>query len=181
MPVFVGEDVPELNDYDALAEHILNRFGGKSLLISEGVCDQLDHASPNSCFGGKLGIDVTQDFCKFKPTVLSDNELLAKFQSVVSNVKELRQFKKESKTPICVIKFKKDRPVKELFTKLLEFREFFKLLVVVDMQNYLENPYMLLWRVTNNIDALRDIYIDGENFCVDATSKDELEGYTRGN
>jgi len=36
-----------------------------------------------------------------------------------------------------------------------------------------------IWRVTNNIDALRDIYIDVENFCMDATSKDELEGYTR--
>ena len=71
-----------------------------------------------------------------------------------------------------MIKFEKDRPVKELFSKLLEFKDFFKLVVVVDMQNYLENPYMLLWRVRNNI--------DGENFCVDATSKDELEGYTRG-
>ena len=30
------------------------------------------------------------------------------------------------------------------------------------------------------MDALRDIYIDGENFCVNATSKDELDGYTRG-
>ena len=40
-----------------------------------------------------------------KFTVLSDDELLAKFQSVVPNVKELRQFKKESKTPICVLKF----------------------------------------------------------------------------
>ena len=117
---------------------------------------------------------------KFSPAVLSGDEPLSKFQSVVPNVKELRQFKVGSKTPICVIKFEKDRPVKELFSKLLEFREFFKLLVVVDMQNYLENPYMLLWRVTNNIDALRDIYIDGENFCVDATSKSELEGYTRG-
>jgi len=78
------------------------------------------------------------------------------------------------------MKFEKDRPIKELFTKLLVFKEFFKLLLVVDMQNYLENPYMLLWRVTNNIDALRDIYFEGENFCVDATSKGELEGYTRG-
>ena len=115
-----------------------------------------------------------------KFTVLSDEELLTKFQSVAPNVKELRQFKTRSKTPICVVKFEKDRPVKELFSMLLEFREFFKLLVVVDMQNYLENPYMLLWRVTNNIDALRDIYIDGKNFCVDATSKSEPEGYTRG-
>ena len=44
----------------------------------------------------------------------------------------------------------------------------------------LENPYMLLWRVTNNIDAMHDIYAEGEHFCVDATGKDELEGYTRG-
>ena len=117
---------------------------------------------------------------KFTPVVLSDDELLAKFQSVVSNVKELRQFKKQSKTPICVVKFEKDLPVKELFIKLLVFREFFKLLVIVDMQNYLENPYMLLWRVTNNIDAMRDIYAESEHFCVDATSKDELDGYTRG-
>jgi len=107
-----------------------------------------------------------------KFSLLSNDELLFKFQSVAPNAKKLRQFKKQSKTPICVVKFEKDRPVKELFSKLLEFKEFFKLLVVVDMQNYLENPYMLLWRVTNNI--------EGENFCVDATSKSELEGYTRG-
>ena len=74
-----------------------------------------------------------------KFSFLCDDELLAKFQSVAPNVKEFRQFKKQSKTPICVVKFEKDRPVKELFSKLLEFREFFKLLVVVDMQNYLEN------------------------------------------
>ena len=178
--IFVGSDAPELAEYDKFADFVLDKFGSESVLISQGVCDQLDHASPNSCFGGKLGIDATQDFCKFSPAVLSDDELLAKFQSVSPNVKELRQFKKQSKTPICVIKFEKESPVKELFSKLLEFKEFFKLLVVVDMQNYLENPYMLLWRVTNNIDALRDIYIDGENFCVDATSKSELEGYTRG-
>nr|WP_223154866.1 hypothetical protein [Campylobacter concisus] len=40
-----------------------------------------------------------------KFSLLSDDELLAKFQSVVPNVKELRQFKKQSKTPICVVKF----------------------------------------------------------------------------
>ena len=72
-------------------------------------------------------------FCKkllakfgVKFSFLSDDELLAKFQSIAPNVKELRQFKKQSKTPICVVKFEKDCPVKELFSKLLEFREFFQ-------------------------------------------------------
>ncbi|EIF06216.1 3-polyprenyl-4-hydroxybenzoate carboxy-lyase [Campylobacter concisus UNSWCD] len=40
-----------------------------------------------------------------KFSLLSDDKLLAKFQSVSPNVKELRQFKKQSKTPICVVKF----------------------------------------------------------------------------
>jgi hypothetical protein CCC13826_1339 len=34
---------------------------------------------------------------KFTPAVLSDDELLAKFQSVSPNVKELRQLKKRVK------------------------------------------------------------------------------------
>ena len=122
----MGNDAPELAEYDKFTDFVLDRFGSESVLISQGVCDQLDHASPNSCFGGKLGIDATQDFYKFSPAVLNDDELLAKFQSVAPNVKELRQFKKQSKTPICVVKFEKDRPVKELFFKLLEFREFFQ-------------------------------------------------------
>ena len=54
-----------------------------------------------------------------KFSLLSDDKLLAKFQSVALNIKELRQFKKQSKTPVCVVKFEKDRPVKELFAKLL--------------------------------------------------------------
>ena len=178
--VFVGEDGPNLSDYDALAEHILNRFGEKSLLISEGVCDQLDHASPNSCFGGKLGIDATQDFSTPAPVLLGDAALLAKFKEVEPNLTQLVQFKTNTKTPICVVKFDKNRLVKEVFEELLKFKEHFKLLVFVGCENRLENPYMLLWRVTNNIDALRDIYVREGAICIDATAKGEAEGYTRG-
>lgn len=62
---------------------------------------------------------------------------------------------------------------------MLKFRAHFRLLVVLGLENRLENPYMLLWRVVNNIDALRDIYINGEQICIDATSKDARDGYTR--
>ena len=178
--VFVGEDAPNLSDYDALTEHILNRFGKNALLISEGVCDQLDHASPNSCFGGKLGIDVTQDFSESAPALLDDAALLAKFKEIEPNLTQLAQFKTNTKTPICVVKFDKNRLVKEVFEELLKFKEHFKLLVFVGPENRLENPYMLLWRVTNNIDALRDIYVREGAVCIDATAKGEAEGYTRG-
>jgi 4-hydroxy-3-polyprenylbenzoate decarboxylase len=55
--IFVGDDAPNLTDYEALAEHILNRVSPDRLLISEGVIDALDHAAPEQLVGGKLGVD----------------------------------------------------------------------------------------------------------------------------
>ncbi|MDO5045326.1 MAG: menaquinone biosynthesis decarboxylase, partial [Campylobacter sp.] len=170
---------PKLTEYAKFSEFVLNRLGIKSLLITEGVCDQLDHASPNSCFGGKLGIDATVDFSEGEIKLIGDEELLAKFKAVDKDVLELRQFMTHTKCPICVIRYAKNRLVKLAFKDLLAFKEHFKLLVFVGDENCLENPYMLVWRVTNNIDALRDIYIKDSVICVDATAKGELEGYTR--
>ena len=177
--VFVDENAPNLNDYEKILDYVLNRFGIKGLLISEGVCDQLDHASPNSCFGGKLGIDATSDFSTFIPKILSDNELLVKFQEISSCITSLKQFKIQTKSPICVVRVDKNCPMKDVFNKLLSLREYFKILIFVGLENSLQNPYMLLWRVVNNIDALRDIFINGECIGVDATEKSLIDGYKR--
>ncbi|QCD52422.1 menaquinone biosynthesis decarboxylase [Campylobacter sp. RM16192] len=178
--VFVDESAPKLTDYAKFSEFVLNRLGVKSLLITEGVCDQLDHASPNSCFGGKLGIDATEDFSEGEINLIGDEELLTKFKDMDKDVLELRQFMTHTKCPICVIKYAKNRHVKLAFEELLALKEHFKLLVFVGMENYLENPYMLVWRVTNNIDAQRDIYYTKSGvICIDATPKSKLDGYTR--
>lgn len=178
--IFVDENAPELENFDEFSSLVLNRFGKRSLLISEGVCDQLDHASPNSCYGGKLGIDATADYSQEEAIVkLRDDELLEKFKGVASEIYELKQYKLDTKNPICVIKFNKNRLVGEIFDDLLSLKEYFKILIFVDSTARLNNPYMLVWRVTNNIDALRDIYIKSERFCVDASIKDERDGYTR--
>ena len=43
--------------------------------------------------------------------------------------------------------------------------EHIKVLVVVDKSNNdLHNPYMLIWRVVNNIDALRDVRLKNTDF-----------------
>ncbi|MCF6331467.1 MAG: menaquinone biosynthesis decarboxylase, partial [Sulfurimonas sp.] len=55
--VFIDEKGPKLKNYEAFATYILNRFSPKSLFISEGILDALDHSSPESLVGGKLGID----------------------------------------------------------------------------------------------------------------------------
>ncbi|CUU83764.1 menaquinone biosynthesis decarboxylase [Campylobacter hyointestinalis] len=178
--VFVPSNAPRLDDYENLTKYILNRFSPQSMLITSGVCDQLDHASPNACFGGKLGIDASIDNSSSTPNLISDDELLHKFKSVNKNILELKQYFLDTKNPICFVKFDKDRLIKHVFDELKPFDEHFKILIFVDVSSRLENLYMLVWRITNNIDAKRDIFVRNELVCIDATSKFELDGYTRG-
>lgn len=177
--IFVPSNAPRLDDYENLTKYILNRFSPQSMLITSGICDQLDHASPNACFGGKLGIDASNDNSSSAPNLISDDELLDKFKSINKNILELKQYFLDTKNPICFIKFDKDRLVKQVFDELKPFDEHFKILIFVDVSSRLENLYMLVWRITNNIDAKRDIFIRNELVCIDATSKFELDGYTR--
>ena len=53
--------------------------------------------------------------------------------------------------------------VKKSFERLLKFAKHFKIIVFLDSHNRLQNPYMLVWRVVNNIDAKRDIFF-GKDF-----------------
>ena len=178
---FVGEDAPELGDYDAISDYMLDRIHAKSILISEGVCDALDHASPNALFGGKLGVDCTGEVIHTTPkTILSDEALFAKVVALLPEAKALKQYKTQSKTPITVVGLEKKRVGKEVYEALKSLREHIKLLVMVDNEaNDVDNPYMLIWRVVNNIDAQRDIVMEEEYFGIDATNKTLLDGYVR--
>ncbi len=176
--IFVDKNAPSLKDYDALIPYILDRFNTKKILISEGICDQLDHASPNSCFGGKAGLDACEEIQVEELEILEDEKLLELFKTKVELL-NLKQFYKESKSPIVCILLDKKEKIKQSFDKLLEFKKHFRILVFLDAENKLENSYMLVWRVVNNIDAKRDIFIKEERLGVDASAKGEAEGYLR--
>ncbi|HEB9332774.1 TPA: menaquinone biosynthesis decarboxylase [Campylobacter coli] len=176
--IFVGKKAPNLDDYDALIPYILNRFNANKILISEGICDQLDHASPNSCFGGKAGFDACEETIVEELEILEDEKLLELFKTKIELV-NLKQFYKESKSPIVCILLDKKEKIEQSFEKLLEFKKHFRILIFLDTNNKLENPYMLVWRVVNNIDAKRDIFIKADRVGVDATAKGLVEGYER--
>ncbi|EJP1260251.1 menaquinone biosynthesis decarboxylase [Campylobacter jejuni] len=176
--IFVDKNAPSLKDYDALIPYILNRFDAEKILISEGICDQLDHASPNSCFGGKAGLDACEEIQVEELEILEDEKLLELFKTKVELL-NLKQFYKESKSPIVCILLDKKEKIEQSFDKLLEFKKHFRILVFLDAENKLENSYILVWRVVNNIDAKRDIFIKEERLGVDASAKGEAEGYLR--
>ncbi|KAJ9820700.1 menaquinone biosynthesis decarboxylase [Campylobacter jejuni] len=176
--IFVDKNAPSLKDYDALIPYMLDRFNTKKILISEGICDQLDHASPNSCFGGKAGLNACEEIQVEELEILEDEKLLELFKTKVELL-NLKQFYKESKSPIVCILLDKKEKIEQSFDKLLEFKKHFRILVFLDAENKLENSYMLVWRVVNNIDAKRDIFIKEERLGVDASAKGEAEGYLR--
>lgn len=177
--IFVPSDAPNLEDYKNLAKFVLDRFSPKSCLITSGICDQLDHASPNSCYGGKLGIDASIDNATQAPNILSDAELLSKFQKIVPNILEVYQYFTQTKNPICMVKIDKKSNLKPLFSSILALREHFKIVIFTDSDARLDNPYMMTWRITNSIDAQRDIFIDNEQIIIDATRKNIDDNYTK--
>lgn len=178
--IFVGEDAPRLDEYDKICEYILERFDTDNLLISEGVCDALDHASPNACFGGKLGVDCTgkiQVNCKKSA---KDEQIYDRISSFIQGDFSLKQYFTNTPSPICVAALEKKASIKEMLENFKAISEYIKILFIVDKeQNEVDNPYMLVWRVVNNIDAKRDIFLTKDFVVVDATNKSEIDGYER--
>ena len=178
--IFVGEEAPPLEEYEALTRHILERLDPAKILITEGIVDQLDHASPQTLVGGKLGIDATgpkvPDALEQR---LSDRELLEKMRQEAPEIVALKQYMSETPNPVTVVAVRKERSVKATLDALMPLARYVAIVVVVDAENNdLENPYLLLWRVVNNIDAQRDILLD-PFIGVDATNKNSLDGYVR--
>ncbi|MDH5464431.1 MAG: menaquinone biosynthesis decarboxylase [Thiovulaceae bacterium] len=178
--IFIGSDAGRLTNYRGVSNYVLDRIEPKRLLITEGICDALDHASPETLVGGKLGIDCTVGVTKQEaPVILEDSELLKKLQALDDQIVDLRQYKLECKNPVVVVSVKKTRSMKELFKKLPELYGHIRILIVVDSENNdLDNPYMLVWRVANNIDAMRDIFKE-KVIAVDGTNKGTVDDYSR--
>ena len=178
--IFVDQDAPALPSMEIIP-YILNRFTTENILITKGVVDALDHSSPKFAVGGKLGIDCTGNEVEESGIeVLEDNVLLEKMQNISKDIKGLKQYYTNTKSPITVISVEKNRSQKYLIDELQPLFNHIKILAIVDEKNNdLDNAYMLIWRVVNNIDSNRDIYIDGQTVCIDATNKNSHDNFQR--
>lgn len=178
--IFLDEAAPRLENYEALSTYILNRFSPKSMFITEGILDALDHSSPETLVGGKLGIDATAAHKVEAPNLLSDKELLERVKELMPDAIDLHQYMRRTKNPITVITVNKTKNAKEYFESLVNLSTNIRIVVFIDEKNNdVNNSYMTLWRVTNNIDAQRDIFVSGLMVGIDATNKNMLDSYER--
>ncbi len=178
--LFVGEDAPELEDSEALARHILNRLSPERIFITKGIVDHLDHSANEQFVGGKLGVDATEDEVEEGiKELLEDSLLLDKMQAIDSTIVSLKHYMKDTKNPICVIAVDKKESQLKVIDKLKVLKDNIKLLIIVDRANNdIDDSYMLIWRVVNNIDAQRDVLLE-PFIAIDATNKCELDGFKR--
>jgi 4-hydroxy-3-polyprenylbenzoate decarboxylase len=85
----------------------------------------------------------------------------------------------DTKNPITIISVNKKTSQQELIKNLHSMVNHIKVLAIVDeSSNFIDNAYMLVWRVVNNIDASRDIKLE-PFISIDATNKNKLDNYTR--
>ncbi|WP_309497705.1 menaquinone biosynthesis decarboxylase [Sulfurovum sp.] len=178
--LFVGQDAPELEESEALSRHILNRLEPSKVFITKGIVDHLDHSSSEQFVGGKLGVDATGDEIEHGlETPLDDETLFEKLHKIDRHIVALKQYFRETKNPVCMLMVEKTESMKNLMDKLAPLSKHIKVLIIVDKENNeLDNPYMLLWRVTNNIDAQRDVKLE-PFIMVDATNKSDVDSFAR--
>lgn len=177
--LFVDENAPALGDYEALAKHILDRLSPEAVTITTGIVDALDHSASKPLVGGKLGIDATGEVVERRIEPVDDETLLEQAKALDNSIVALKQYVTDSANPITVIQYEKQRPARELFDVLGPLAKHIAIAVFVDTrQNDVNNPYMLVWRVTNNIDAQRDVWL-GEMIGIDGTNKDPMDGFAR--
>ncbi len=178
--IFVDEKAPSLTNYESFATYILDRFTPKSLFITEGILDALDHSSDETLVGGKLGLDATAANVVEAPNLLGDAELFEKVQELLPEATGLHQYMRRTNNPVTVITLRKNKSVKEYFEALIPLSTNIRIVVFVDdAKNDVFNSYMLIWRVTNNIDALRDVFISGLMVGIDGTNKSQIDGFVR--
>lgn len=177
--IFVDENAPDLTYYDELARYILDRLDIDKIFISKGILDHLDHSSNEQFVGGKLGVDATGDIVNSSVNLISDDELLKKMKDIDKNILECKQYFIDTKNPITVVMVDKTHSVMSDIEKIYSLQEHIKILVIVDKKNNdINEPYMLIWRVVNNIDASRDIVLK-PFIIIDATNKSEVDGFMR--
>ncbi len=178
--IFVGEEAPKLNNYNSIVPYILDRFHPSRLLITEGITDALDHSSPEALVGGKMGLDCTGKPMIEAPVVMNDDELLTLLQTEDDSIRGVRQYMRHTRNPVIVASVNKKSSMKAVFDNVKDINADMRLLVFVDEEkNDLDNAYMLVWRVVNNIDALRDIYVTKSVIGIDGTNKNSYDAYER--
>lgn len=189
--VTVDADV-DPKDGDAVLREFLERLDVNSdILITRGILDVLDHSAPDPLYGGKIGIDLTSRLRTESPRY-SDSDSRALSPSIDTVLGELTQTTKvdsdcriiaEGVNRILLISIEKGslEDPRKLTGDLLGSNGlgYFNIFIVFDHDIDLSDNSLILWKLFNNVDPVRDIRIEGNRVVIDACKKGIVDQHTR--
>ncbi len=181
-------------------EQVMEKLDVSSdLTLARGILDVLDHSSPIPNYGTKVGIDLTarmagepprqsaSDSAAGTPPDLED--LLARIQGQCEGVIKARWFlppsspKPSWRNRMLFLAVAKDesRTGRYFAERLLAAAELqaFSIILLYDDHVDLEDASLLLWKMFNNVDPGRDLFVRGHRVVVDACKKTPGDGHPR--
>ncbi|MBA4686278.1 MAG: menaquinone biosynthesis decarboxylase [Candidatus Galacturonibacter soehngenii] len=152
--ILIVDESVDVQNLSSVKDAVLkNVSGADSLFFCQGPLDALDHSSAKALYGCRLGVDATSQ-SKPKEEGVTDT-----FAVITIDKKENYQ----------------GRDAIEEYMKHHED----KFVICVDASVDPKDMSTVMWKVFNNIDAQRDIIIQGYKIGIDATKKFTGEGITR--
>ncbi len=177
---------------------LIDRLDVRSdLMHATGVLDVLDHCSPFPNFGQKLGIDLTARISgepprpesapiTYAPLAQAEIESLKTQVSGVIAIRELMATPSgESNRRIRIIAMtvtKSGQRNGSAFSKDLlatDRLKPFDIVILFDTTVNLEDESHLLWKLFNNVDPKRDLFIKNTKVVIDACRKGPADGHQR--
>ncbi|MFZ2446420.1 MAG: menaquinone biosynthesis decarboxylase [Syntrophobacteraceae bacterium] len=164
------------------------------VFITEGVLDVLDHSAPEPLFGAKVGLDATRrrpdEKARSRPGGSGADRPVPSEKSIAKSVKTASKLLASFHAPaldvrnrVLLLNFAKDgkTPGRAISEKLLSEKglEAFSIFVLLDSGIDLRDYSLVLWKLFNNVDPMRDMLRRDGRITVDATKKGPEDGHTR--
>ncbi len=177
-----------VHDYEKVANLLLSKVDFQTdLFFSEGVLDVLNHASDQTLYGSKLGIDITIKI-EGEPGYGKEASALTKTHTLPTpgQVIEAFQYLKacrilELQAPVLLVALDKTAPNQggEFIDSFLDHPDFSAIEIVIVLEGHVdtENISTVMWKLFNNLDPKRDLHFQEERLGVDVTQKFPEEGY----
>ena len=184
------DDQSLLSDRARLMKHILNTVDLSSdIVLTRGILDVLDHSAEKPLYGSKLGIDATDRIEGEEKR--SDNSIHGKMNrkkietsalSIDKKITGVRTTFEECRNRVIMLTVKKDKKTNSsYFIKKIKNSSVTGegIIVLYDHDINITDNSVLLWKIFNNVDPLRDIVLEKSCLIIDATKKGIGDGHTR--
>jgi 4-hydroxy-3-polyprenylbenzoate decarboxylase len=198
--IVVVDGAVDLQQPEQVFNQVLEKLDVSSdLILTRGILDVLDHSSPIPNYGNKVGIDLTSRMAGEPPrqspeglaadVSLGSEELLTRIRLRCDGVVRARRFPPPSlaspswRNRLLFLGVEKSgaRTGRYFAERLLPAVELqgFSIVILYDHQVDLDDTSLLLWKMFNNVDPGRDLFIRGCRVIVDACKKGLQEGHSR--